>query len=120
MSSNKLLISVFEKQLSEFLENILLLTNNNNEIRLLKLKLDQLMGVSKTTTISLIHKALSPFEKEILSKNESFFLNMNIEIEEIKQINYLKNVYKHSTQENKDSIWKYILVLYKLLKKIMS
>jgi hypothetical protein len=120
MSKQQLFVKTFETQFNLLKENILKLTNNDVLIRVNFNKLDTLKtAVGMKMIILIFYKELSAFETQLLSRDEKFFLDMSIDEPQVKKLGeMLKSIYIETNQENKDMLFTYVTLLYKLSKKV--
>ena len=120
MNREQLFLNTFKQQFEQLRDNLLKLTNNDTYIKINFNKIDSYINlVGLKTVVLLFNKELGEYENQLLSRDENFFLNLEIEVDQLKTLgNTLKNIYKESTQENKDMLYKYVELLYKISKKI--
>jgi hypothetical protein len=120
MSKQQVFVNTFETQFNLLKENILKLTNNDVLIRVNFNKLDTLKtAVGMKMIILIFYKELSAFETQLLSRDEKFFLDMSIDEPQVKKLGeMLKSIYIETNQENKDMLFTYVTLLYKLSKKV--
>ena len=115
-------LNIFKQQFDLLRENLLKLTNNDTYIKVNLNKIDSYINlVGLKTVVLLFNKELSVYEKQLLSKDENFFLNLEIEVDQLKTLgNTLKNIYKETSEENKNMMYQYVILLYKLSSKVKS
>lgn len=115
-------LNIFKQQFDQLRENLLKLTNNDTYIKVNLNKIDSYINlVGLKTVVLLFNKELSVFEEQLLSRNENFFLNLKIDVEQLKTLgNTLKSIYKETSQENKDMMFQYVVLLYKLSGKVKN
>ena len=118
------LLTAFNTQLSNFIDELIILCPEDNDFKVFK-NAFLLLKRSNPRQISVFFtKYISDFKKKILEKDETFFLDNNYEtvtkdIESSQEnilmtINKLKNYWKDLSDNNKETIWKYLSNLIKL------
>ena len=116
----------FNEQLISFLKQLTICYPQISEFKKITSGLSLLKTMDKKMPAKLFKEHASKFEMQIKKKDEEFFINNNeYEIldsvdknEFLDFINQLKIVWKDTSEENKDVIWKYLNVLLIISKKI--
>lgn len=117
------LLTAFNTQLSTFIDELIILTNDN-DFKVFKNAFLLLKRTNPRQVSVFFTKYVQDFKQKILDKDETFFLDNNYEtvtkdIESSEEnilmtINKLKNYWKDLSESNKENIWKYLSNLIKL------
>ena len=118
------LLTAFNTQLLNFIEQLIILCPEDNDFKVFKNGFLLLKKSNPRKVSVFFSKYIHDFRDQILSKDESFFLENNYEsvtkdIESSQEnilmtINKLKNYWGDLSKTNKDNIWKYLSNLIKL------
>lgn len=111
------IIQVFNSKLMEFVNDLSLVCPRVADFKPL---LTLALNVDKTAGITIFDKYANKYEPYIMEKNEHFFLNENyITSSSTKHdlIMEIKSVWTTLSEENKETVWKYLHVLLLLYKK---
>jgi len=118
------LLTAFNTQLLNFIEQLIILCPEDNDFKVFKNGFLLLKKSNPRQVSVFFSKYIHDFRDQILSKEESFFLENNYEsvtkdIESSQEnilmtINKLKNYWGGLSKTNKDNIWKYLSNLIKL------
>lgn len=121
MSQNKFL-TMFQNQFDQLMDNLLKLTNNDIILRVNRNKIEGFIKLSGLKPVVLMfYKEFQQYKEHFVNNNMDFFLNLEIEQNEFKSLgNTLKNIYINSTDENKQALYKYVEILYKISEKVNS
>ena len=118
-------LTAFNNIVIDFIEDCILVFPQDKHFRGYKQALLLLKKVNPRMISSSFKEYILPYQKYIEEKNEHFFLNSNYEefeqTEDVKSvINQIKGYWRdpNLSQSNKDKIWEYVIVLYKLSKKL--
>lgn len=125
MSNNKLKISLFTKQFSGLLSDLIGLYPDDNSLFLLQTTVSGMIYLDPESFTKRVVSYLEPYNEKILNKEESFFLNEIINEFEDKafiadQIKKVHSIWIDTNTSNntKESIWKYFIFMVKLGKTI--
>lgn len=115
----------FNQTFSEFLEDILRVFPDDAELRMYHLAMKTAAAVKPTLVCGAFRKRVArPYGKQILARDESFFLSheyADIQSEFMqasKIIDKIKGYWSGMTPENREIVWKYFRVLIKLDERI--
>lgn len=128
------LTQTFYKEADQFIENLRSfcssyselesldenLYTSQNEIRMAK----RLVG-NKSHIPTLFFTSLQPYENHILNQNEDFFLSYKLDSNDTESnqlVTVSQKVWKSGKldESSKESIWKYVTLLYRLAKMIST
>ena len=113
-------IVIFNTQLKKFINEIISIYPTLYELKSIKTKVGTLLSFGSDTQIiikTFYHVVLLKYKEQILNKNETFFLNMDLTGTQLEEFNKLKDVYMNSSPNTKTIMWKYIILLTKLSEK---
>ena len=129
-SDKSLLLNAFNTQLTEFIEDIELVFNEDNSVKRAKSGLLMIKKVNPTLTIRIWYNYIcSKYESEINNDNIDFFLEkdykkdlvyMNQSDDIISSIDKLRDPIKNMSKENQEKSLKYIKNLCILSKLYMQ
>jgi len=129
-SDKSLLLSAFNTQLFEFIEDIELVFNEDNSVKRAKAGLIMIKKVNPTLTIRIWYNYIcSKYESEINNDNIDFFLDkdykkdlvyMNQSDDIISSIDKLREPIKNMSKENQEKSFKYVKNLCILSKIYMQ
>jgi len=113
---------VFNKQLFAFFKQIIDMYPTMKEFKTLRAQLRMgLSAMGQDIAIKQFYQQLvTKYEKQVLSKDERFFLDFDLSGTVLADLNHLKTVYANATPPTKAAIWKYVRVLTLLAKKYAS
>lgn len=116
--NKQLIAKTFNTQLMAFIKQVCEMYPQNKDLKLLRTQLRLVITSSKSMAIDnyKIH-VVDVYGKEIFSKNDKFFLNLDLAGTPIAHLGQLKQIYVSATQNTKDNLWKYIMLLSKLAQK---
>lgn len=116
--------SGFNKIIDQFIDNLIQLFPNNNDLKVFKSKFVQLRfaqpmvakQILKTFAIKLIK-----YKEHILSKNEKFFTeDLKIDDNYLAEAIKIKDLWKNNLKDNnKEIIWKYFFIMLKMASKMI-
>jgi len=116
---NKKFIEVFNIKLMEFFKKIITLYPNNKDFQSMRSQLRMLVTNSpKSPSEYYIKYVTNVYLDNILNKDESFFIDLDLSGTPFASLNYLKNVWGTADNATKDAMWAYVLLLTKLSQKI--
>lgn len=115
-------ISKFNETFEDMINDLIQVFPNDSEFRLYKMALQAgLMSDNKIVSKFFYEKAKDMSDK-ILNRDEQFFLDKDYNDLNAKDggaiVNKLKNCWSLLSDDNKDSVWKYLKILVLLNKKI--
>jgi hypothetical protein len=120
-------ISVFNKQVSNFLDALYKILPDNKDIYIFQTQLETMSIINKKLLVDNFIKFVYPYKGEILKKDEHFFLgrdlgeDLGIEENQIERAIHLKKLWKENlTDENKEVVWKYFQVMIVLAERIVN
>jgi hypothetical protein len=129
-SDKSLLLNAFNTQLTEFIEDIELVFNEDNSVKRAKAGLFMIKKVNPTLTIRIWYKYIcSKYESEINNDNIDFFLEkdykkdlvyMNQSDDIISSIDKLRDPIKNMSKENQEKSFRYVKNLCILSKLYMQ
>ena len=121
----------FNDKFLEFMNELIQSFPDDKDFKLFKQSFNMLKLVDETKPLLIFRIHASIYKTQIESKDETFFLEHNFENEmKIAQQNSndanfsndlmmkLKQYWVDLTQENKEIVWKYLILLYKINDKI--
>ena len=124
------LLTAFTTQLINFCDELILLFPEDNDFKVFKNGILLLKKTNPRQIIKLFHGYVKEYYGQILNKEESFFLENDYDslINEIDSksdniimtIGKLKQYWGDLSENNKESIWKYLHVLINLNEMISS
>lgn len=118
MSSQKAkLVSMFNEKLSSMVNEVVQMYPSMNDFKVLKGKLSTALTLTPKLTIEIFGTHVLKYEEQIMKKDEEFFLNLDFSGTAVEEFSHLRDVYTSSSAENKDCLWKYIILLTKVSKK---
>ena len=114
--------SLFIEQTENLLNELCTILPDNKDMELYKEKFYIVKKANSTLIINSFIKYILKHKKNILERNETFFLNDQIVKDELTEGNYsyavnLQNDWVNISEENKNIIWKYFHVLILLAEK---
>jgi hypothetical protein len=129
-SDKSLLLNAFNTQLTEFIEDIELVFNEDNSVKRAKSGLLMIKKVNPTLTIRIWYNYIcSKYESEINNDNIDFFLEkdykkdlvyMNQSDDIISSIDKLRDPIKNMSKENQEKSFRYVKNLCILSKLYMQ
>ena len=123
--NSQLKISLYCKQFSELLKELIALYPEDNSLVLLQTASNSVIYMNPRTFVMMVIGYLKPYNQQILDKDENFFLNKSPEdfkksqfISE--QIRKVQSIWSEpeTTEQTKESLWKYFIFMVKLGKTI--
>ena len=117
-TKKQMIVDVFNKKLMEFIKDIIETFPDNNDFRTMRTKLRMIISTTEETPIQNFKKyVVNNYKDYIISKNEDFFLKMDLSNTHFSSFNYLKDLWKNTTDNTKNAMWKYMELLTKLSEK---
>ena len=121
--SKKMFIEAFYSQFGEFLKELSKMYPEDKDFPAFASNLSMMKYMNPMYPVNFVKTdVVDKYKDQILSKDESFFLNS----EEIKQsadidiVYKLKSYIKEMSPENKDVVWSYIEIITKITMKILE
>ena len=126
-------IECFNEKFEEFLKDLIICFPDDKDFKMFKHSFNLLKMVDKKQSIKFFKVYGPKYKEHIDNKSEQFFLEHEFkeEIEHVQHLNSetnqdityqlmikLKSYWKNLNNENKEVIWKYLQLLYKLDEKI--
>lgn len=124
---NKKWIDVFNQKFEEFIKDMILIYPEDKDFKLMKNSFNILKLADEKKPFEMFAKFGSKFEEPVKSRDEDFFLSntySDIRAEESNLtddlIDKLKGYWKNLSDDNKEAIWKYLEIFFKLKKTLLS
>lgn len=115
---NKKILIIFNKKLMEFIKEIIEIYPTNKDFKSMRSQLRIVMSSAETIPIEKFKKYVSlKYKTEIETRNEDFFLQLDLSGTPFASFNYLKDLWKNTSEGTKEAMWKYIELLKKLSDK---
>ena len=125
-NSNKW-INMFNNKFEEFIKDLILLYPEDADFKTMKSSFNMLKIVDEKKPIEMFIIYGKKYKELVENKNESFFLQHDykteLEFVDTKNITdeiigRLKSYWISTNDSNKDTIWKYLQLLYKIIDKL--
>lgn len=117
-SKNQMIVNIFNKKLMEFIKEVIEMYPNNKDFKSMRTQLRMIMNNVETLPIEKFKKYVAvKYRKNIDEKNEKFFLELDLSGTPFESFNYLKDMWKTTSEKTKQAMWKYIELLTKLSDK---
>ena len=127
MTDNKKWVNVFNEKFSEFIKDLIETFPDDKDFKLCKQSFTLLQMVDEKKPVEMFQIYAMKYKERIMNKEENFFLKHEFkeELEKSDDPNFsvelllkLKQCWKTLEQKNKDVIWSYLELLYKIENKI--
>lgn len=127
MTDNKKWVNVFNEKFSEFIKDLIETFPDDKDFKLCKQSFTLLQMVDEKKPAEMFQIYAMKYKERITNKEENFFLKHEFkeELEKSYDPNFsvelllkLKQCWKTLEQKNKDVIWSYLELLYKIENKI--
>ena len=121
--SKKTSILRFNKTVDTFLEQLIKILPEEKDIKIFQSQISVALMFDESKILKSFIEFVSPYKKQILSKDENFFLGDNVEIEKdyMSKAIHLTDLWKNKlSTENKEIVWKYFQVLTVLSNKYIK
>lgn len=121
--SKKSFLVAFNKQLKELIDKLNIMIPNNDDLMLAKNMFHVPIMTKENIYLEHFYENANQYEKEIMTKNEEFFINFDIsELFHVtpdvnEKHNEAKHIWKNFDASSKNALWQYVQVLFKLAKK---
>ncbi len=111
-------LKAFNNQILKLAKELSTLYPENSDLKSLKNTLFLTIRTTPKLPIQVYRTHIyTPYNDEILSENESFFLDLDLTGTTLQKLEYVKSVWKEASEENRNIIWKYLKVLNKLIER---
>lgn len=115
------LVKRFNKTLFDFFKQIIAIYPDVKVFYQLRTQLRMGLTTNEKLAITNFYTHLvKEYKQQILSQDESFFLDFDLTGTVLSDLNYLKVVFKDATPNTKVALWKYVKVLTILSEKLMT
>jgi|UniRef100_A0A6C0CVD5 hypothetical protein len=127
MTDNKKWVNVFNEKFSEFIKDLIETFPDDKDFKLCKQSFTLLQMVDEKKPVEMFQIYAMKYKEKIMNKEESFFLKHDFKEElsssddqnfSVELLLKLKECWKNLEQKNKDVIWSYLELLYKVENKI--
>ena len=127
MTDNKKWVNVFNEKFSEFIKDLIETFPDDKDFKLCKQSFTLLQMVDEKKPAEMFQIYAMKYKERIMNKEENFFLKHEFkeELEKSDDPNFsvelllkLKQCWKTLEQKNKDVIWSYLELMYKIENKI--
>ena len=121
--SRQIIVNAFFEQLIAFLSELNEMYPDDPDFALGLTSVKMLRSVNPSIVVKMLYDSSSMYESEILSKNESFFLDhsfSNIQELDFNLLDKLKQYVRGMSDASKKNVWIYLENLYKLAKIIST
>lgn len=114
-SKNQMIVNVFNKKLMEFVKEVVEMYPNNKDFKSMRSQLRMIMSSAEELPIQKFKKYVSiKYRENIDSRNEDFFLKLDLTGTPFASFNYLKDMWTNTSETTKEAMWKYVELLTKL------
>lgn len=123
MSPNKVLVNAFFDQIITFLSELKEMYPEDPDFPLGLTSIKLMRNVNPAMVVKMFFETARPYESEISTKNENFFLDhsfSNVEDLDFNLLDKLKQYVRGMSADSKKSVWVYVENLYKLAKIIAN
>lgn len=118
ISKKTMIVNVFNKKLMEFIKEIIEMYPTNKDFKSMRSQLRMIISTSENLPIENFKKYVAnEYRNNIDSRNEDFFLKLDLSGTPFASLNYLKDMWLNTSEGTKDAMWKYIELLTKLSDK---
>lgn len=118
VSKNQMIVTVFNKKLMEFVKEIVEMYPENKDFKSMRSQLRMIMSSAETLPIEKFKKYVATkYRDNINTRNEDFFLKLDLTGTPFASFNYLKDMWKSTSNTTKEAMWKYVELLTKLCDK---
>ena len=110
----------FNKTIDTFLDQLIKILPEEKDIKIFQSQISVALMFNENKILESFIQFVSPYKKQILGKDESFFLEDNIEVEKdyMSKAIHLTDLWKNKlSTDNKEIVWKYFQVLTVLSEK---
>lgn len=120
--SRRIFMDAFFNQFSDFLDQLMKVFPDDLDFPAYKTGLLLLQKTNPMMVVQEVVTHVTPFEKLVREKDENFLLNYKFsEYDTLEQIiNKIKNMWTSLSDNNKQVIWNYIILLLDLSQKCLA
>lgn len=113
-----MIITIFNKKLMDFVKEIIEIYPDNRDFKSMRSQLRLVISSSETLPIEKYKKYVSDvYADNIKTRNEDFFLKLDLTGTPFASFNYLKDMWKVTSDNTKNAMWKYVELLTALSNK---
>lgn len=116
------LVDLFNAKLKEFSDDLCKAFPNVSDFSTLKSAVALAVNLAPSQPYQFFRQhVVSPYASQILAQDENFFLSQELLVEEaggLDVVQRLRGVWADMTNDDKDSVWKYLKVLILICNKI--
>lgn len=123
MAPNQIVIKTFFDQLITFLGELKEMYPDDPDFPLGLTSVKMMRTMNPSVVVKLFYDTAKPYDSEISSRNEAFFLDhsfSDVEDVDFNLLDKLKQYVRGMSAESKKSVWVYVENLYKLAKVIAN
>lgn len=107
----------FNDLVLKFLHELQIAIPEYKDLKIYKAQIESALYLDKRIVIKNFMKYVLPHEKEILAKDEHYFLDQDVD-DYLSQALHIKELWKSKlSDENKEVVWRYFKVLINLAKR---
>ena len=124
MASPLNIVGIFNTQLNDLLEKLLIMFPGDSKIKSAKMKIGILTSVSASKPVELFAMHVLAHKEKILMKEESYFLDDSEKLIEesgqkvdMNNVADIKGKWEHMSEGDKDVVWQYLGIMIKLSEK---
>lgn len=123
MATETIILENMRKQLVAFMDELIETYPDESDFILYRILLKDQLPI--TLIMEYVCDQLLPLKKQIEEKNEDFFMNNNILFKDFsdeshQSINYMKNIWKSCSDENKEIMWKWFQLFLRLSERYIE
>jgi hypothetical protein len=118
MAGRVALINAFYEQLFTFMDELKDMYPNDPDFPLGIMTLKMMKAGNPGFALQTFYESSKPFEDQILTKNELFFLDHTFSDMDFDILSKLKQYVKSMSPISKDNVWLYVQNLYKMAKAV--
>ena len=122
---DKKCIDIFNQKFEEFIKDMIAVFPHDKDFKMMKNSFNLLKMADDKKPFEIFAKYSPRFEEPVKNRDESFFLSSSYDDIRTQETNLtdelidkLKSYWRNLNEENKDTIWKYLDVFFKLKTKI--
>ena len=120
--------NTFNNTFQEFINDLINTFPDDKSFKLCKQSFTFMKNIDDTKPIEMFRVYALKYREQIISRDEGFFLNHDFKDEitadnvnlSVEILMTLKSYWKQLTDDNKDVVWKYLVLLYKLNDKCIE
>lgn len=128
MESTNKWVGIFNEKFLEFNKDLIHLFPDDKDFKLCKQSFSLLQMVDEKKPVEMFRMYALKYQEKIINREEDFFLKHDFkeELESNGESNFsidilikIKNYWKNLSGSNKDIVWSYFSILYKINEKIV-